>query len=218
MKYYLSFVIHSAIFIGRMHLDRSVVRSVWPLRRRRRRRQSRDHRKRSTARLNTCWPRSPRRPMARSASAPCLLETGDAAYLDRQGHFAMQSVYKLPIAMALAQSIDRRTYDVDTDISITPADYVRRGFHSPIRNLNPRGTVMRLDDIVRYSLSESRRISKRCPAAACRRPAERPAISFIDRYQRTYRSPIRPRTSARIGTRSIATGQRPRRRSICCAI
>lgn len=84
-----------------------------------------------------------------------LLETGDAAYLDRNGHFAMQSVYKLPIAMALAQTIDRRTYDVDTDISITPADYVRRGFHSPIRNLNPRGTVMRLDDIVRYSLSES---------------------------------------------------------------
>jgi beta-lactamase class A len=84
-----------------------------------------------------------------------LLETGDAAYLDPKGHFAMQSVYKLPIAMALAQSIDRRTLDVDTDISITPADYVRRGFHSPIRNLNPRGTVMRLDDIVRYSLSES---------------------------------------------------------------
>ena len=84
-----------------------------------------------------------------------LLETGDAAYLDRKGHYAMQSVYKLPIAMALAQAIDRRTYDVDSDISITPADYVRRGFHSPIRNLNPRGTVMRLDDIVRYSLSES---------------------------------------------------------------
>lgn len=84
-----------------------------------------------------------------------MLETGDAAYLDRKGHYAMQSVYKLPIAMALAQSIDRRTFDVDTDISITPADYVRRGFHSPIRNLNPRGTVMRLDDIIRYSLSES---------------------------------------------------------------
>jgi len=84
-----------------------------------------------------------------------LLETGDSAYLERKGHFAMQSVYKLPIAMALAQAIDRRTYDVDSDISITPADYVRRGFHSPIRNLNPRGTVMRLDDIIRYSLSES---------------------------------------------------------------
>lgn len=84
-----------------------------------------------------------------------LLETGDAAYLDRGGHFAMQSVYKLPIAMAVGQMIDRGTVKFDSDIVITPADYVRRGFHSPIRNLNPRGTVMRLDDVMRYSLSES---------------------------------------------------------------
>jgi len=84
-----------------------------------------------------------------------MLETGDAAYLNRKEHFAMQSVYKLPIAMAAAQLVDRKTVDFDSDISITPEDYVRRGFHSPIRNLNPRGTVMRLDDIVRYSLSES---------------------------------------------------------------
>jgi beta-lactamase class A len=84
-----------------------------------------------------------------------LVETGDAAYLDRRGHFAMQSVYKLPIAMAVGQKIDNGTLNFDSDVVITPADYVRRGYHSPIRNLNPRGTVMRLDDIIRYSLSES---------------------------------------------------------------
>lgn len=84
-----------------------------------------------------------------------LIETGDAAYLNRTEHFAMQSVYKLPIAMAAAQQVDKGTVKFDSDISITPADYVRRGFHSPIRNLNPRGTVMRFDDILRYSISES---------------------------------------------------------------
>jgi beta-lactamase class A len=84
-----------------------------------------------------------------------LLETGDAAYLNRNDHFAMQSVYKLPIAMAVGQVIDKGSLKFDSDISITPADYVRRGFHSPIRNLNPRGTVMRLDDVIRYSISES---------------------------------------------------------------
>jgi beta-lactamase class A len=84
-----------------------------------------------------------------------LLETGDAAYLNRQEHFAMQSVYKLPIAMAAMKQVDNGAYRIDSDISITPADYVRRGFHSPIRNLNPQGTVMRLDDILRYSISES---------------------------------------------------------------
>jgi beta-lactamase class A len=84
-----------------------------------------------------------------------LLETGDAAYLDRNGHYAMQSVYKLPIAMAAAQLVDRGSVKFDSDIRISPSDYVRRGFHSPIRNLNPQGTVMRLDDVIRYSLSES---------------------------------------------------------------
>ena len=84
-----------------------------------------------------------------------LLETGEAAYLNKSDHFAMQSVYKLPIAMAAAQQVDKGAVRFDSDIVITPADYVRKGFHSPIRNLNPRGTVMRFDDVLRYSISES---------------------------------------------------------------
>lgn len=84
-----------------------------------------------------------------------MLETGDAAYLNRSQHFAMQSVYKLPIAMAAVQQVDKGAVRFESDISITPADYVRRGFHSPIRNLSPRGTVMRFDDVLRYSISES---------------------------------------------------------------
>jgi beta-lactamase class A len=59
----------------------------------------------------------------------------------------MQSVYKLPIAMAAVQQVDKGAYRFDSDIVNTPADYVRRGFQSPIRNLDPQGTVMRLHDI-----------------------------------------------------------------------
>ena len=84
-----------------------------------------------------------------------FVETGDAAYLNRNDHFAMQSVYKLPIAMAASQLIDRGELRFDSDIVIKPTDYVRRGFHSPIRNLAPQGTVMRFDDVLRYSISES---------------------------------------------------------------
>lgn len=84
-----------------------------------------------------------------------MLETGDAVYLDRTGHFAMQSVYKLPIAMTVAQMIDQNAVRIDQDISITPGDYVRKGFHSPIRNLNPQGTIMPLVEIMGYSISES---------------------------------------------------------------
>ena len=84
-----------------------------------------------------------------------LLETGDAAWLDRDGHFVSQSVYKLPIAMAVMKMIDDGRVRIDQDVTISPDDFVRRGFHSPIRNVNPAGTVMPAGEIVRYSLSES---------------------------------------------------------------
>jgi beta-lactamase class A len=84
-----------------------------------------------------------------------MLETGDSAWVERDGHFATQSVYKLPIAMAALRMVDNRSVNIDQNISIAPADYVRRGFHSPIRNLYPQGTQLPLGDIVRYSLSES---------------------------------------------------------------
>ena len=84
-----------------------------------------------------------------------LMETGDAAYLEREGHFPMQSVYKLPIAMAVLKLVTDGKVRIDQEISITPDDFVRQGFHSPIRNANPQGTVMNVYGIMRYSISES---------------------------------------------------------------
>lgn len=84
-----------------------------------------------------------------------LLETGDAAWLNRNERFALQSVYKVPIAMAALKMVDEGKVRIDQDISITPRDYVRRGFHSPIRNLFPQGTSLPLATILYYSISES---------------------------------------------------------------
>lgn len=84
-----------------------------------------------------------------------LVETGETAYLDRNGHYPMQSVYKLPIAMAVLKLIDEGKIRIDQEVSITPDDFVRQGFHSPIRNANPQGTVMNVYGIMRYSVSES---------------------------------------------------------------
>lgn len=84
-----------------------------------------------------------------------LIETGDAAYLERRGQFPMMSVYKLPIAMAVLQRVDQGRYSLEQEVAITPDDFVRPGFHSPIRNVNPGGTVMPLNEILRYSISES---------------------------------------------------------------
>ena len=84
-----------------------------------------------------------------------LVETGDAAYLDRTGHYPMQSVYKLPIAMAVLKMIGDGKVRIDQEVHISPDDFVRQGFHSPIRNMNPQGTVMNVYGIMRYSISES---------------------------------------------------------------
>lgn len=84
-----------------------------------------------------------------------LLETGEAAYLDRSGHYPMQSVYKLPIAMAVLKMLDEGKVKIDQELNITPDDFVRQGFHSPIRNANPQGVVMPLREVLRYSISES---------------------------------------------------------------
>src|SRR5687768_13968106 len=84
-----------------------------------------------------------------------LLETGDTAYVDRGGHYPMQSVYKLPIAMAVLKMVDGGKVKIDQDVSITPDDFVRQGFHSPIRNANPQGIVLPVSEILRFSISES---------------------------------------------------------------
>lgn len=84
-----------------------------------------------------------------------LLETGDTVYVDRKGQYPMQSVYKLPIAMAVLQMVDQGKVRIDQEVSITPNDFVRQGFHSPIRNANPQGIILPLGVILRFSIAES---------------------------------------------------------------
>ena len=84
-----------------------------------------------------------------------LVETGQAAYLGRDGHHPMQSVYKLPIAMSVLKMIDEGKVRLDQEISITPDDFVRVGFYSPIRSNNPNGVVMPVAEILSRSVSES---------------------------------------------------------------
>jgi beta-lactamase class A len=67
----------------------------------------------------------------------------------------MQSVYKLPIAMAVLKMIDNGKVRIDQEVSITPDDFVRVGFYSPIRSNNPNGVVMQVGEILRRSVSES---------------------------------------------------------------
>jgi beta-lactamase class A len=84
-----------------------------------------------------------------------LLETGDSVFIDPDGHFPSQSVYKLPIAMTVLKRVDANQLHIDQEIVVDKSDFVRWGFHSPIRNLNPQGTVLPLGELIRASISES---------------------------------------------------------------
>jgi beta-lactamase class A len=84
-----------------------------------------------------------------------LLETGETVWIDPDGHFPSQSVYKLPIAMAVMKRIDEKMLRIDQQVIVDKSDFVRAGFHSPIRNENPNGTILPIGELVRASISES---------------------------------------------------------------
>ncbi len=81
-----------------------------------------------------------------------ILEGGPSVALRGAEHFPMQSVYKLPIAMAVADAADR--LPLDRKIRLTPQDYEPR-LHSPIREKHPNGVTLTVAELLRYSVSES---------------------------------------------------------------
>lgn len=87
--------------------------------------------------------------------AAVVIETGENASLNASEKFAMQSVYKLPIAMAVMQQIDAGKFTPNQEIEITPADFAPAGQRSLIRDDFREGTVMPLWRVIDYAISES---------------------------------------------------------------
>ncbi|GAA4468143.1 hypothetical protein GCM10023189_52960 [Nibrella saemangeumensis] len=67
----------------------------------------------------------------------------------------MQSVYKLPISMAVLQRVDQGTLKLDQPVRVEKRDYVSPAQHSPIRDKYPNGTELTLSELLRYNVSES---------------------------------------------------------------
>lgn len=85
-----------------------------------------------------------------------LLETHDTFSFHGGGRFAMQSVYKLPISMAVLARVDAGKLRLDQEVAVLPADYVRKPQHSPLREKYSGGPVkISLAELLRYNVSES---------------------------------------------------------------
>lgn len=87
--------------------------------------------------------------------AAVVLETGEAAFLNEDGRYPMQSVYKLPIAMAVMEQVRLGRLDLDEKVGVTKEDFVRAGMRSPLRDANPNGGEFTIRELIRLSLVES---------------------------------------------------------------
>ena len=87
--------------------------------------------------------------------AAVVLETGEAVSLNGHDHFPMQSVYKLPIGMAVLRQVDEGKLKLDQRVRVEKGDYLRQGQHSPIRDENPKGVELSVGELLRYAVSES---------------------------------------------------------------
>ena len=70
--------------------------------------------------------------------------------------FPMQSVYKLPIAMAALDAIERGRFTLDTQVRFLPSDRIATDQHSPLQKAHPRGNVdVTVNEILRLAITES---------------------------------------------------------------
>ncbi len=84
-----------------------------------------------------------------------VLETGEEVSLNSGEHLPMQSVYKLPIGMAVMQQVDAGKITLEQKVPVEKSDFVRQGMQSPIRDRNPNGAELTVSELLRFSISQS---------------------------------------------------------------
>ena len=85
-----------------------------------------------------------------------LLETGKSLLsFHAHEHFPMQSVYKLPIGMAVLRQVDRGQLRLDAEIRVDKSEYVPKASHSPLRDAHPNGATVTLRELLRLAVAES---------------------------------------------------------------
>jgi beta-lactamase class A len=84
-----------------------------------------------------------------------VLETGDTVSFNANKHFPMQSVYKLPIAMAVVHQVEAEKLTLEQKVRVEKSDFVRQGQQSPIRDKNPNGAELTINELLRFALVQS---------------------------------------------------------------
>nr|AIA12111.1 ClassA_beta_lactamase [uncultured bacterium] len=87
-------------------------------------------------------------------AAAMIVETGEPVSINGGDHFPMQSVYKLPIAMAVLSRIDNKTLTFDQKVRVDPKDFVSRREFS-IATKYPNGADISIRELLDYMISES---------------------------------------------------------------
>lgn len=87
--------------------------------------------------------------------AATIVETGKTVDWLGGERFPMQSVYKMPIGMAVLHQIDQRKLALDQMIHVDSGEYVSERQHSPLRDKHPNGADVTVRELLRYAVSES---------------------------------------------------------------
>jgi beta-lactamase class A len=87
--------------------------------------------------------------------AAFVIETGENASYNGDERFAMQSVYKLPISMAVMKQVDAGKYKPDHEVEIKKEDFVSPGQASLLRDNFPNGTKIPLWHTIEYAIAQS---------------------------------------------------------------
>jgi beta-lactamase class A len=91
----------------------------------------------------------------RVGMAAVVLETGESVSLKPAEHFPMQSVYKLPIAMAVLRQTGDGKIKLEQKVRVEKSDMVSPGQRSPIRDRHPEGAEISVSELLRLAVSES---------------------------------------------------------------
>ena len=84
-----------------------------------------------------------------------LMEEDRGVSYNGNERFAMQSVVKLPVAMAVMKQIREGKFTLDQKINFTVGDLANPGQRSPLRDKNPKGGEATIDELIRLAMVES---------------------------------------------------------------